>query len=179
MMIRTFIALSMSCSVAVAAATTPPSPPSPPAPPAPPATTAKTSPAPTTLPTATATATAVAPTGVPLQLHEQAIDAMRLGQLDVALALMDKAYNATPPSQRTRPLVLNRAILDLTQQVYVMRAVREMDQDLRANPEPDEPAMNILGAALNATADTPRIKQGALWQSAYKEWERRNYKLNE
>ena len=107
------------------------------------------------------------------------MDALRIGQLDVAFERMERAFETTPPAQRTRPLVLNRAILDLTQRVNVMRAVRDTYQYLRANPEQDEQAVNILGAALNVAADNPRWKRGTLWQSAFKEWERRTNQMND
>lgn len=104
---------------------------------------------------------------------------MRKGALDHASALMEQAYDATPPEQRARPLVLNRAILDLTQRVHVMRAVRDVCDYLRAHAEPDEQAQNILGAALHIAADTPRWKKAVLWQSAVREWERRNEQMNQ
>ena len=108
------------------------------------------------------------------------MDALRIGRLEVAFELMERAFEATPPAQRTRPLVLNRAILDLTQRLNVMRAVRDTYQYLRANPQQlDEQAVNILGAALNGAADNPRWKKGTLWQSAFKEWERRTNQMND
>ena len=119
------------------------------------------------------------PTPTPAELHEQAMDALRIGQLDVAFELMERAFDATPPAQRSRPLVLNRAILDLTQRVNVMRAVRDTYQYLRAHPQQDEQAVNILGAALNVAADNLRWKRGTLWQSAFKEWERRTNLMND
>jgi hypothetical protein len=116
----------------------------------------------------------------PQALHEQAMEAMRNGQLAVAFELMERAYDATPAAQRPRPLVLNRAILDLTQRVNVMRAVRDLQQYLRAEPQrQDEQAVNILGAALNVAADNPRWKGGTLWQSAFREWDRHNSQMND
>jgi hypothetical protein len=115
----------------------------------------------------------------PEELHRQALDMKRAGRIDAASAVMDKAYNATPADQRTRPLVLNRAIIDLTARVNVMRAVRDLQQYFREHPQPDEQAENILGAALNVAAETPRWKKGTLWQSAYQEWDRRNTQLQD
>ena len=119
------------------------------------------------------------PSVSPEELHRQALELKRVGKIDAASAVIDKAYNATPADQRTRPLVLNRAIIDLTARVNVMRAVRDLQQYLREHPQPDEQAHNILGAALNIAAETPRWKKGPLWQSAYQEWDRRNTQLQE
>jgi hypothetical protein len=116
----------------------------------------------------------------PQELHVQALEAMQRRQLEAAVELMEKAYNATPAAQRTRPLVLNRAIIDLTQRINVMRAVRDVSKYLRDHPEPDEQAQNILGAALNiAVTDMPRWRNGPLWQSAFQEWDRRDAQLTE
>jgi hypothetical protein len=138
---------------------------------------------PSSSPAAAATATsrpAKPPPPAPQELHEQAVDALRAGKLNESFELMERAFDATPSAQRTRPLVLNRAILDLTQRVNVMRAVRDTYQYLRANPQhPDEQALNILGAALNVAADNPRWKKGTLWQSAFKEWERQTNLMND
>ena len=167
-MVRTklFILLIIAMATMPAMAAAPTAPPSPPPPASPPSS-----------PTSPSTQLAQLPAQAQ-ELLQQAIDAMRVGQLDAsAAALMAKAYNATPPAQRTRPLILDRAIVDLTQRVNVMRAVRDVSQYLRDHPEPDEEAQNILGAALNIAAGTPRWKQGTLWQSAYREWERRDNQM--
>ncbi|MEO6436019.1 MAG: hypothetical protein ABIP55_09685 [Tepidisphaeraceae bacterium] len=108
------------------------------------------------------------------QLHAEAIQFLRLGQLDKAQVPLEKLAATVPPSRRQRPLVLNRAVLDLSQRIHVMRAVREVAQYLKDHPEMDEEATNLLGAALNLAAYTPRWKQGALWQSAFREWDKRN-----
>ena len=111
-------------------------------------------------------------------LHAQAVELMRQDQLDKALEQMDKAYAVTPATERNRPLVLNRAILDLRLRLNVMRAVRELHAYLVDRPEPDEEAHNILGAALNVAAASPRVKNGAVWQAAFREWERRNDEMD-
>jgi hypothetical protein len=110
-------------------------------------------------------------------LHDAAIEAFRAKKLTEATALIEKAFAATPAEQRTRPLVLNRAIIDLTQRTFVMRAVRELSEYLRQHPQPDEQAQDILGAALNIAADNPRWKHGSVWQAAYTEWARRDEQL--
>src|SRR5207248_7611103 len=50
---------------------------------------------------------------------------------------------------------------------------------LTRNRAEDEPAMNVLGFALNVSAtQDPNIKKSALWNQAFKEWDRRNYLLD-
>src|SRR5688500_4920332 len=48
----------------------------------------------------------------PEQLHAQAHEFMRQGKFDKATPLLNRAYKETPASERTRALVLNRALLD-------------------------------------------------------------------
>jgi len=103
---------------------------------------------------------------------------MRDNKYDKAGPLLEKIYNATPADQRSRALVLNHAIIDLTKKVYVMRALRDLDEYLTKHRAEDEQGTNILGAALNIAADNPSLKRGPIWQSAYREWNRRNYVMD-
>lgn len=112
------------------------------------------------------------------QFHAQAIDAAGQNQLAKARKLIDQAYNAAGPEQRDRPLVLNRAALDLSQNATAMRAVRDLTAYLTKHRDPDEPATNRLGAALDVTGSTPRLRESDLWKDALREWERRNYLLD-
>src|SRR5437660_1545250 len=61
---------------------------------------------------------------------DQAVALMRENKYDKAAPLLEKIYAATSPEQRSRGLVLNHAIVDLTRKVYVMRALRDLDQYL-------------------------------------------------
>jgi hypothetical protein len=114
----------------------------------------------------------------PDALHAQAYDLMFSGAYAKARAPLDKAYNATPPAARSRALVINHAILDMTSKTYVMRAVKDLGAYLTKNRAEDEPATNLLGGALNLAAGDPWIKRGDLWQAVFKEWDRRNYNLD-
>ncbi len=106
----------------------------------------------------------------PPQLHLQAIDLMRAGQYPKAMPLLEQAYRATPPAQLARPLVLNRAMLDVMQKVNAMRAAKDLRDYLRLHPEPDDQAANILGAALQtACAKNTRVQQNDVFQSAAKQ----------
>src|SRR5262245_40726632 len=89
------------------------------------------------------------PTLPELEVHAVAL--MRNDQWADARALFEEIGRATPPAQRSRPLVLNRAIVDVATKANAMRAVRELSDYLRANRDPDETATNILGSALNIT----------------------------
>ena len=71
-------------------------------------------------------------------------------------------------------MVLNRAILDVTQKSLVMRGLKELSAYLIMRPQEDEEATNILGGGLNVAASDPSLMSGQLWQAAYKEWSRRN-----
>jgi hypothetical protein len=134
-------------------------------------------PAASAAPPSTVPARTLAAPPSPEALHDAAIAAFRAGKRADASKLIDKAYDAASAERRARPLVLNRAIIDLTQRTFVMRAVRELSEYLRAHPEPDEQAHDVLGAALNIAADNPRWRQGPVWQSAYTEWARRDEQM--
>ena len=111
-------------------------------------------------------------------LHAQAYQLMLDGDFAKAKPLLEQAYQLTPLKERNRALVLNRAILDMTQRTFVMRAIRDLTTYLTKNRGEDELATNILGGALNLAATDPKLKEGGLWQSAFKEWDRRNYVLD-
>lgn len=103
----------------------------------------------------------------PEQLHQQAIDLMRAGQYPKAMPLIEQAYRATPAGQAPpRPLVLNRAMLDVMQKVNMMRAVKDLRDYLRLNPNPDDQATNLLGAAVQLAGKNPRTQKTDLFQSA-------------
>jgi hypothetical protein len=87
-------------------------------------------------------------------------------------------WKATPRQQRSRALVLNRAIVDLGDPRFATRAARDLSEYLVAHPAPDELATNILAAALNNSASDAKTKRGEAWQSAWKEWSRRNEELD-
>jgi hypothetical protein len=89
------------------------------------------------------------------------LELKRAGKSMPLSAVMDKAYATTPADQRTRPLVLNRAIIDLTQRVNVMRAVRELQQYLRELSAPDEAGPEHPRRCLNVAAEMPRCKKSA------------------
>jgi hypothetical protein len=111
------------------------------------------------------------------ELHAAAIALMQQGQFAKARVPLEQAYDQTPPAQRARPLILNRAIVDVAMKTNAMRAVRELSDYLRARRDADVMATDIFGAALNLGANNPKVKAGPLWQSAFKEWDRRNYEL--
>src|SRR5438874_1624800 len=87
------------------------------------------------------------------QLHLQAVELMRQGDFAHATDPLEKVWNALPPDKRPRALVLNHAVLDLTQKKFAMRGVRDLSAYLTRHREDDEPATNLLAALLNATAD--------------------------
>jgi hypothetical protein len=92
---------------------------------------------------------------------------------------MDKLYAATPPEQRTRPMVLNRAVLDLRHANATMRAVKELSEYLIKHPAEDEPATNVLGSALDAAArENPQALENATFAAAAKEWQRRDQEMD-
>jgi hypothetical protein len=109
----------------------------------------------------------------------EAFDLMRQEQIRKAAPVLEKVYKETPVAQRNRALVLNHAVLDLSQKTYVMRAIKDLTEYLVKNRDPDEYATNLLGGALNiAVATDPKLKNGNLWQTAFREWDRRNYVLD-
>jgi hypothetical protein len=112
-------------------------------------------------------------------LHVQAVKLMRANQFDKAKPLLEKVYVQTPPGQRSRALVLNRAIMDLAQRTNVSRGVRDVTAYLAAHPEPDELAINILGASLNLMAERYNGKRNPAWQASLAEWDRQNAQLEQ
>jgi hypothetical protein len=111
-------------------------------------------------------------------LQRQAYTLMRKGKFDLAGARLDRVYNAVPATQRSRALVLNHAILDLVQKRLVMRGMKDLADYLAQHRGDDEEATNILGALLEMAAGKPGVKAGAMWQAAFREWDRRNFVLD-
>jgi hypothetical protein len=89
------------------------------------------------------------------ELHTQAVELMKAGKWSNAASLLDQAIKASSPPL-PRSLVLNRALVDLRQRTTAMRAVRELTSYLEANQEPDEEAVNILGASLSLANKSAR-----------------------
>jgi hypothetical protein len=113
-----------------------------------------------------------------MRQHQQAVEFMGQGRYDKAQEILDHVYQLTPANWRTRALVLNRAIIDVHQRKFAARALRDLADYLKANKGEDELATNVLSGALEVVAsDTPKLKKDYLWQTAYKEWDRRNYNL--
>jgi hypothetical protein len=109
----------------------------------------------------------------PLQLHEQAVAFMREEKFDKATPLLNRAFNETPPAQRSRPLILNRALLDLVQRTNLMRGIKELNQYFTRNPAPDEQASNILGSLLELAAENTKWREGPIYAEAFREFARR------
>lgn len=114
---------------------------------------------------------------VPPGLHFEAVEHLRAGRYAEARSVFDKLEKQVPVDQRTRAMVLNRAIADMSSDLTVMRAVRSLNEYLAKHPADDEVATNILAGALHRSAKETRLKRGSVWQSAYAEWERRNASL--
>jgi len=98
---------------------------------------------------------------------------MRQEKFDKATPLLNRAYNETPAAQRSRPLVLNRALLDLVQKGNLPRAIKDLSQFFARNPAPDEEASNLLGSLLQLAADNPRWRNGPIYADAFREFARR------
>jgi hypothetical protein len=112
-------------------------------------------------------------------LHAQAYELLVRQDYSKAKPLLEKVYAQTAPEARSRALVLNHALADATQKTRVMRALKDLTAYLTAHRDPDEPATNILGGALNiAVLNDARLKSSELWQTAFREWDRRNYVLD-
>lgn len=125
-------------------------------------------------------AAATAPATQPslAELHVKAVASMKAGDMNRAREVLDLAWKRTPPERRSRALVLNRAVVDLSSPAFVMRGLRDLTEYLVAHPEGDELATNVLGSALDVAAYEPRLRAGRLWQAALREWERRNEQLD-
>ena len=171
-MIRTFllsvflVAPIVSAQVAVSpTAQQPPPPPPPPlSPPSQP---------PSATPVAPVAPAAPATRPSPAQLHEQAVAFMREEKFDKATPLLNSAYNQTPAAQRSRPLILNRALLDLVQKSNLLRGIKDINLYFTRNPAPDEEASNILGSLLELAADNSRWREGPIYAEAFREFARR------
>ena len=100
-----------------------------------------------------------------------AYEFMRAGQFQKATAPLEQAYRAKPLGEQPRSLVLNHAMLDVMQKINAMRAVKDLREYMRMHPEPDELVVNLLGAALQTSAKTPRVIQTDLFQNAVKQLE--------
>ena len=109
----------------------------------------------------------------PQNLHAQAYQFMRAGEFDKATPLLIRAYNFTPPAQRSRALVLNLALLELVQKHSVLHGIRELYGYMAQNPKHDEAAMNIMGSSLNLAVDNPKWRDGPIYSAAYREFSRR------
>ena len=111
---------------------------------------------------------ATRPVRSPAELQAEAVGLMKAGQVAKAAPLLEQAYKAT--SQPTRALVLNRAITDVTLRVTAMRAAKDVQAYLASNPQPDEQAVDILGAALQVGGKmNPRAKRLDLYKFAQKQ----------
>jgi len=82
----------------------------------------------------------------PQDLYAAAMAFIRAGQYIKASLLIDQAYKLTPPTQMTRPLILNRALTDYMVGTNVQRAIKELSAYVSANPL-DEMAVDMLGAS--------------------------------
>lgn len=102
----------------------------------------------------------------PAELHAEAVSLMLAGQYPKAAPLLDQARNRTPTPDRA--LVLNRAMLDLRQRVNVMRGVKDLTAYLKPG-DPDETAVDLLGACLSLARKNPRITQNAVYQAGEKQ----------
>jgi len=127
-------------------------------------------------PASAPSAAAVAPTTPatrpsPVQLHMQAYEFMLAGQFQRAQAPLEQAYKARPLAQQPRPLILNRAMLDITQKVNIMRPIKDLREYLANLPpgQVDEDAVDLLGAALQAAAKNPRTTELPLFGAGMKQ----------
>jgi hypothetical protein len=111
-------------------------------------------------------------------LHMQAFEAMQRKDWKKAEEALDQVWKKTPANSRTRALMINHAIIDIMQRRFVMRAVKDLAEYLVAHRDSDEQASNLLAGAMNVAARDPKLKKGDLWQSAYREWERRNFLMD-
>ena len=109
----------------------------------------------------------------PDQLLAQAYAFMVDGKFDKASPLLNRAYNETPPAQRSRPLVLNRALLDLVQKANVVRGAKDLTEYFAANQKPDEEASNLLGAILELVANNSKWRDGPIYSAGLREFSRR------
>lgn len=109
----------------------------------------------------------------PAELHAQAYAFMRDEQFDKATPLLNRAFNETPAPQRSRALILNRALLDLVQKVNPMRGIKDLHQYLTLNHAPDEQGSNILASLLELAAQNKRWRDGPLYADAHREFARR------
>jgi hypothetical protein len=108
----------------------------------------------------------------------RAVALMRERKLSEAGKVLEEICNDTPPEQRTRPLVLNRAIVDIQQRRLLMRGIKELGEYLTRNRAEDEPATNVLGNALAIAIEDEKVKENAVMQMARTEFDRRHYVLD-
>ena len=101
----------------------------------------------------------------------QAYEFMLAGQFQRAHAPLEQAYKARPLAQQPRPLILNRAILDIAQKVNAMRPVKDLAAYLANLPpgQVDEDAVDLLGAALQVAGKNPKWVELPLYKSAEKQ----------
>ena len=102
---------------------------------------------------------------------------MRQERFDKATPLLNRAYNETLPQERSRPLVLNRALLDLVQKSNALRGIRELSAYLATQPEADEEASNLLGSLLDLAARNPKWRDGPIYSEGFREFARREAML--
>jgi hypothetical protein len=112
------------------------------------------------------TAAATQPGDSALNLERRAIALLRADHPHQASALLDRACEDVPEAERSRSLVLNRAIADLRLRINVTRAVRDLTVYLE-NHLDDEMAANMLGSAgTQAIARDKRFEKSKLCDRA-------------
>jgi tetratricopeptide (TPR) repeat protein len=116
-------------------------------------------------------------------MHGLAIAYFQAGRVDKAGEVfktndtLDKVLAA--PATAPRSLVVNRAVLDLTQKFNIMRAIKTTKDYLAAHPnESDEVLVNLLGTALDEASDE-RFATTPLFLEAQKFYDQQSARLEE
>jgi hypothetical protein len=112
-------------------------------------------------------------------LHVQAVALIRAKDYARGGTLLHRVYQQTPVERRSRALIINHAILDLVQRIDVGRAVHDLAAYLTASDEPDEVAIDVLGASLNLMAERYKGKLNPAWQSAMQVWDQKDAQLEQ
>jgi hypothetical protein len=101
---------------------------------------------------------------------------IRQNQYEKARVVLERSVKDKDLKDWTRPQVINLAVVDVVQKINAMRAVKNLTVYL-APGAPDEPAVNLLGAALSICGRTRTYANSTLFKEASSQFEQFNAAL--